>query len=85
MKVLSCSEVCEEVPRLHGGLGSSVCRPHRVVKHQVVPADGRESVGAAVNPADALHEVLVPTISESADDRGFSVCCHRRGDWRVYV
>lgn len=55
--------------RLHGGVGVSVRRPHRVVKHQVVPADGGQGVGAAALPGDALHEVLVLAISESAGRR----------------
>lgn len=79
------AELCEEPLCLHGGVGRSVGRPHRVVKHQVVPAHGREGVGAALKPADVIHKVLVPTISESAHDRGFSVCGRRREDWRVYV
>lgn len=52
-----------------------------MVKHEVIPPDGRERVGAAVEPADALHEVLVSPIVESADDRRFSVCGHRRGEF----
>lgn len=56
-----------------------------MVKHEVVPADGGEAVGAALKPADVVHEVLVSAISESADDRGFSVCGGGREDWRVDV
>lgn len=51
----------------------------------MIPSDGRECVGAAVEPADALHEVLVSPIAESADDHVFSVCGHRREDRSVYV
>lgn len=71
--------------RLPGGVGSSVGRPHRVVKHQVVPSHGGERVGATVEPADALHKVLVPPIAESADEHVFSVCGHGREEPRVCV
>lgn len=51
----------------------------------MVPSDGGEAVGAAVEPADAPHEVLVPPIAESADERVVSVCGHRRGHRSVHV
>lgn len=58
-----------------------------MVKHEVVPPDGRECVGAAVAPADALHKVLVSPIAQSADGRVVSVCGRRRENrvWSLRV
>ena len=56
-----------------------------MVKHEVIPPDGCERVGAAVEPANTLHKVLVSLITESADNRVFSVCGHRRGERKEFV
>ena len=47
-----------------GGAGLSLgSRPHCVMQHLVVPADGGQRVWAAVEPADPPHKVLVPPVS----------------------
>lgn len=49
-------------------VGSSSSRIYCVVKHEMIPADGTESVGATVEPANTLDKVLVSPISQATKE-----------------